>query len=268
MKDTILVIEDNDDIRGLLVNTLTIFGFDVETAANGPEGLRMAQETRPDLILSDIMLPYYNGYEVYKRLRDHGIVPVTPFIFLTALDSPNDVRNGLLLGADDYIVKPFEPAHLVKTIREMLNRASRQKQAPFIRDKRYDIFISYSHRDRKLMHDVRQLLQSANFEVWTDELLEEGDDWEEAIEDAIRNTSYVVPLLTERSAQSRWVRRELSYAELNRTRILPLLLRGNADTSMPLRLVDLQFIDGRRDFSACVNRLIRALRERLGIIDE
>lgn len=263
MKQKILVIEDNDDIRGLLISTLTMFEFEVETAVNGPDGVRAAQKIEPDLILSDIMLPFFNGYEVYHRLVDAGLVPTTPFVFLTALDSSQDVRRGMLMGADDYIVKPFNPKELVEALREVLRRRARLRATQRKGEGSHDIFISYSHSDRSLMHRVRNSLETAGFDVWTDELLDQGDDWEQVIAEAIRNTGCVLPLLTENSAQSRWVRRELSYAELNGTRILPLLLRGDQNTSVPLRLSDLQFIDGRGEFAACVDQLVTALRAAL-----
>lgn len=263
---TILIIEDTQDIRELIATTLKMHKFDVLTAKNGHEGVELAETTDPDLIICDIMMPLLNGYEVFKRLFDSGIVPLTPFVFLTALDKRNDVRRGMVLGADDYIVKPFTPQALVASIeavllrREILARAYKQDNT------NYDIFLSYSHDDREHMHKVRAALQEANFEVWTDEQIEPSRDWAEAVAQMIKNSGCVVAILSENAAESTWVGRELGYAEANETRIFPLLVYGEEENKcVPLRLINHQFIDVRRDFDE-IKKLIRAIRDYLHLI--
>jgi DNA-binding response OmpR family regulator len=95
-------------------------GFDVALAARGDEGLRMAEEGAPHLVILDLMLPGLDGYEVTKRLRQKG---QTPIIMLTARDDAVDKVVGLELGADDYITKPFNPRELVARVRAVLRRA-------------------------------------------------------------------------------------------------------------------------------------------------
>lgn len=103
MKPRILVVEDEPKTRATLVLYLEHAGFDVREAATGPEAL--AAE-RPDLVVLDRMLPGLDGVEVCRRLREDGPVPI---IFLTARSTEEDRLEGLELGADDYVVKPFSP---------------------------------------------------------------------------------------------------------------------------------------------------------------
>jgi DNA-binding response OmpR family regulator len=117
MKPRILVVEDEPKTRATLVLYLEHAGFDVREAATGPEAL--AAE-RPDLVVLDRMLPGLDGVEVCRRLREDGPVPV---IFLTARSTEEDRLEGLELGADDYVVKPFSPRELVARVRAVLRRS-------------------------------------------------------------------------------------------------------------------------------------------------
>jgi DNA primase len=99
-------------------------------------------------------------------------------------------------------------------------------------------------------------------------MIEPADDWEEAVAQTIKNAGCLVALLTENAAQSEWVRRELGFAEANQTRIFPLLLRGNSQETIPLRLITHQFIDARQDYEDAMRRLIGVIREHLKILDD
>jgi CheY-like chemotaxis protein len=262
---TVLVIEDTQDIRELIVQTLILYKYNALAAKNGNEGLELAEKEQPDLIICDIMMPHLNGYDVFKRLFDAGIVPITPFIFLTALDNRNDIRRGMVLGADDYIIKPFAPKDLIASLESVLLRREILARAYSQADSNYDIFISYSHDDRQNMHLVREALQEANFDVWTDEKIEPSRDWAEAIAEMIKNSACVVAVLSENAAQSTWVGRELGYAEANNTRIFPILLHGEENKCIPLRLINHQFIDLRQDFGE-IKKLIGAIRGHLHLL--
>lgn len=119
---TLLVVDDEPNIRELLSASLKFSGFDVHIAANGQEALKRADEVRPDLIVLDVMMPDLDGFGVMKRLRDKG--SKIPVVFLTAKDDVADRVTGLTLGGDDYIVKPFSLEEVVARIRAVLRRAA------------------------------------------------------------------------------------------------------------------------------------------------
>ncbi len=117
----VLVVEDEDDLRAALARGLTAEGFVVQTAANGTDGLWMAQELDPAVVVLDIMLPGLSGYEVCRRLRQGG--SRVPILMLTAKDGEYDEADALDLGADDFLAKPFSYVVLVAHLRALLRRA-------------------------------------------------------------------------------------------------------------------------------------------------
>ena len=121
----ILVIEDEAKTGEYLRNGLTEAGYTVDVAANGIDGLHMAQEMPYDLILLDVMMPQMDGWAVMKKL---GARTNTPVLFLSARGTLEDRLKGLDLGADDYLVKPFSFAELLARIRIILRRGQPQKQ--------------------------------------------------------------------------------------------------------------------------------------------
>jgi len=116
----ILLVEDDKSVARFIEKGLKENSFSVDTADNGEDGLFLATEENYDLIILDIMLPYMNGDEILRRLRETG--NNTPAIFLTAKDSIGNIVNGLNWGADDYIVKPFSFHELLARIRAILRR--------------------------------------------------------------------------------------------------------------------------------------------------
>lgn len=119
----ILVAEDDPSMREGICDTLELEGYEVRAAANGQEALEAMQETAPDLIISDIMMPEMNGYQFYQSVRQHEAWLSIPFIFLTAKDQRQDIRLGRQLGVDDYLTKPFDPEDLVIAVQSKLRRA-------------------------------------------------------------------------------------------------------------------------------------------------
>ena len=119
----ILVVDDEDNITYLLGTALRHFGFGVLTAGSGREGLAMAADAKPDLMLLDVMLPDLDGFEVVRRLRDAGVQ--VPILFLTARDATEDKVRGLTLGGDDYVTKPFSLEEVVARMRAILRRSGR-----------------------------------------------------------------------------------------------------------------------------------------------
>jgi two-component system, OmpR family, response regulator len=117
----LLVVEDEPNIRELLSTSLRFAGFEVHTAANGATALNLAEATRPDLLILDVMLPDMDGFAVTRRLRDLG--RRVPVVFLTARDGTDDKITGLTVGGDDYVTKPFSLEEVIARIRAVLRRA-------------------------------------------------------------------------------------------------------------------------------------------------
>jgi DNA-binding response OmpR family regulator len=119
----VLVVEDESDIRNLVVFHLAREGFRCRTATTGEEAIADARASRPDLIVLDLMLPGLNGLEVCRRLRADAAMTGIPIIMLTAKADEVDRIVGLEMGADDYVTKPFSPKELVARVRAVLRRA-------------------------------------------------------------------------------------------------------------------------------------------------
>ncbi|MQA03550.1 MAG: response regulator [Streptosporangiales bacterium] len=118
----LVVVDDEPNIVELLSASLQFAGFDVTTATDGPEAVTAVQKIRPDLLVLDVMMPGMDGFAVVRRLRADGIR--VPVLFLTARDATGDKVQGLTLGGDDYVTKPFSLEELVARIRAVLRRTA------------------------------------------------------------------------------------------------------------------------------------------------
>ena len=116
----LLVVEDEPNIRELLATSLRFAGFEVHTASNGTEAIRLAGSLEPDLVVLDVMLPDLDGFAVTRRIRESG--KHIPIVFVTARDSVDDKIKGLTVGGDDYVTKPFSLEEVVARIRAVLRR--------------------------------------------------------------------------------------------------------------------------------------------------
>ena len=121
---SLLLIEDNDEIRENTGEILELAGYKVRTAGNGKIGVEMALEEKPDLIICDIMMPVLDGYGVLHLLNSNPTLKGIPFIFLTAKAERNDFRKGMEMGADDYITKPFTDIELLTAIESRLKKVT------------------------------------------------------------------------------------------------------------------------------------------------
>ena len=121
-KTCILVVDDTKDILAVVSRRLMSWGYEPLTAESGEDGLKVAEERLPDLILLDIMMPRMKGRDVCARLKANPKTQHIPVIFLTALGLADHIKAGMDLGAEDYIVKPFEPAELKERIAIVLAR--------------------------------------------------------------------------------------------------------------------------------------------------
>ena len=120
----VLVVDDEEHITELVSMGLTYNGFEVERVGSGRDALKAVERQRPDLIVLDVMLPDLDGFEVAKRLRQsEGAGTQVPVIFLTARDTTQDKIEGLRLGSDDYVTKPFSIEELIERVKAVLRRS-------------------------------------------------------------------------------------------------------------------------------------------------
>src|SRR5690242_15190575 len=122
MEKTILVIDDNTDIRENTAEILELAGYRTFTAENGKRGVEVAIKEKPSVIICDIMMPELDGYGVLHLLRKNVDTQHIPFIFLTAKTERSDFRKGMEMGADDYITKPFEDIELLNAVEVRLKK--------------------------------------------------------------------------------------------------------------------------------------------------
>jgi diguanylate cyclase (GGDEF)-like protein len=127
MAETILVVDDDPDIARFVEVNLRSAGYDVAVAGDGEEALGRAMELRPDLVLLDVMMPRIDGFEVAQRLRRNPQTANTSIIMLTAKALSTDKVLGLTAGADDYIIKPFDPIELLARVKGTLRRAKEMR---------------------------------------------------------------------------------------------------------------------------------------------
>lgn len=128
-KKKILIIDDTELMVKYITDILTNAEYDVVIASDGVEGLQKVREEKPDLVLLDVVMPGMNGFEVCKALRDDESNNLMPIIMLTAQDNEDDKLTGLELGADDYIIKPFNYRELLSRVRNTLKRIDRNRWA-------------------------------------------------------------------------------------------------------------------------------------------
>lgn len=126
-KASILVVEDEKDIREIIVHALEREGYAVQAAPDAEKGIESMRRSRPDLALLDMMLPGMDGFEALKRIRADEALASVPVIMVTARCEDADVVAGLELGADDYVCKPFSPRVLVARVRARLRETGRER---------------------------------------------------------------------------------------------------------------------------------------------
>ncbi|TWO72577.1 response regulator [Caenimonas sedimenti] len=125
----LLLIEDDDAQRFVAAFALKKAGHSVHEAADGPSGLALAREIKPEAIVCDVMMPGMTGYEVVTELRQDAEIGHTPFVLLTAMSDRKQVRKGMTSGADDYLTKPYRPEELCEAVDAVLERRLSQQEA-------------------------------------------------------------------------------------------------------------------------------------------
>ncbi len=131
---TILIIEDQPDMRKNLSTILKMESYAVLAADNGRDGLALAREEKPDLVLCDVMMPGMDGHAVLRGLREDRTIAGTPFIFITAKGEKRDQRTGMNLGADDYLTKPVSATDLLAAVSSRLAREQKRPASAFAPD--------------------------------------------------------------------------------------------------------------------------------------
>lgn len=155
MEQTVLIVEDDPHASEIINLYLKNEGFAVLAAQDGVEGLRKARESRPALIVLDLMLPKLNGIELCKALRKESNVPI---VMLTAMVEEEDRLAGLNMGADDYITKPFSPKELVARIKAVLRRTSRDNSGTEPKELIFrNITLSYTQRSVQVGKELAPL---------------------------------------------------------------------------------------------------------------
>jgi DNA-binding response OmpR family regulator len=153
VKVTLLIVEDDADLNKMIVTTLQRRGFNVLSATHGRQALQIAYEAHPDLVILDIMMPEIDGFQICERLREMSDVPI---VFLTAKAEEEDLVRGFLLGADDYVKKPFSLTELEMRIRAVLNRAKHDRSGTttLYEDSMLRIDLERQHvfRRREMVH--------------------------------------------------------------------------------------------------------------------
>jgi CheY-like chemotaxis protein len=169
----ILIVEDNPDVRENLAEILLLSGYTAITAENGKMGVEKAQSENPDLILCDIMMPELDGYGVLHILSRQQQTADIPFIFLTAKAEKEDFRRGMSLGADDYIVKPFDDVALLQTIEARLQKSDRLRKASAQGTGTIEHFID----EARAMDAIRHLSENRELRHYKkkDMIFKEGD---------------------------------------------------------------------------------------------
>lgn len=133
MKNKILLVEDESDLRIIISEVLKDEGYEVLNASNGLEGLKKVKEENPDIIVADVMMPQMDGFSMVKEIRKYN--SYIPILFLTAKSSIEDIEEGFETGANDYIKKPFELRELIIRIKALLRKNIR----PEIEEHIYEI---------------------------------------------------------------------------------------------------------------------------------
>jgi DNA-binding NarL/FixJ family response regulator len=128
---TILVIEDEPEMRRNITTLLRYHKYHAVAAENGRQGIEVARRENPDLILCDVMMPEVDGYGVLQALQSDPALARIPFIYLTAKGEKHDLRSGMELGADDYLTKPVANADLIRAIETRLRRSEQQLTREF-----------------------------------------------------------------------------------------------------------------------------------------
>ena len=195
---TILLIEDEETLRESVREMLGFEGYKVIEANNGIDGIHVALNEFPDMILCDIMLPCRNGFEVFKEVKSHPEMTFVPFIFLTAMADEKDIRKGMGLGADDYVTKPFKRDDLINTIKarfdksEIFNRKNELTGKSGSSHQDLDDFLHFISHELKNPLIVLNMFSQLLMEDYLDRLDKKGQEYLETINSYVKRMNIQV----------------------------------------------------------------------------
>ena len=196
-KETILIVDDEEDILELIKFNLKGEGYNILQAMTGEEAIKIAKQSGPDLMVLDLMLPGIDGLEVTRYLKKNDATANIPIVMLTAKGEESDIVTGLELGANDYISKPFSPRELTARIRAILRRRQKNSAEPPVRVRQEGDMVIDRAKHRVTIEGKLIELTLSEFELLS--FLAEKKGWvftRGQIVDAIHGENYAV---TERS---------------------------------------------------------------------
>ncbi len=243
-KPRLLVVEDDNDVGNLLKLCFMELGMDVTVTVMGREGVALFSTQLFDLVMLDINLPDINGFEVMRVIRNSGNQNV-PVYFLTANDERSSKLEGLGLGADDYITKPFEIEELKLRVsiglRHRQNYLKVEERNQAAAPAAGHVFVSYSHKDSEYTHQLAEEMEKYHIPVWIDDRIDYGTRWPQVIQEKIDTCKAFILIMSDNARASDWVNNELTYAMGKGKRIYPLLLKGG----VWLAVASIQYVNVR-----------------------
>ena len=157
----LLIVEDDENILANVKYLLSANGYDILTAKDGLEGYQLAKKNIPDLIISDIMMPGIDGYQLKRKLDSNKKTSSIPFIFLTAKAEMQDLRMGMNIGADDYLIKPFKTKDLLQAVEIRLKKAVGFESKPIKNDSqdkfKYEDRIFVDLKDKQMFIKLSEI---------------------------------------------------------------------------------------------------------------
>jgi CheY-like chemotaxis protein len=228
-KPRLLVVEDDNDVGNLLKICFTEAGMEVTVTVMGREGLALFSTELFDLVMLDVNLPDIDGFEVMRVIKSSSSQNV-PIYFLTQRDERAYKLEGLGLGADDYITKPFEIEELKLRVnvglRHRQNYLNVAEHVQAGEPAAGHVFISYSHRDSDFTHKLAEEMERHLIPIWIDDRIDYGTRWPHVIQEKIDSCEAFVLIMSDNARASDWVNNELTYAIGKGKKIFPLLLKG------------------------------------------
>ncbi|MGH1365976.1 MAG: response regulator [Calditrichia bacterium] len=206
----ILVIEDDKRLVTIMSDQLEYLGYEVCLAYDGLEGLKLVEETRPDLIVLDIMLPGLDGYEICSKIKSIESSKQIPVLMLTSKGKDDDFIRGYKTGADDFLTKPYDQYELAGRIEILIERQSYISTLK----QRKKVFISYAMEDLEIVNALRLFLKTQDVDLWFDKKkLLPGQKWKREIKKAIAASDIFIVCLSTNSITKRgYVHKELKEA--------------------------------------------------------